>query len=71
VARLAVLTRIFPLYEVEGGERLTINVKPEFRPVRDYLKMQGRFNHLTDQNIEAIQQNVEKAWNKLVKRAES
>ena len=71
VARLAVLTRIFPLYEVEGGERLTINVKPEFRPVRDYLKMQGRFNHLTDQNIEAIQQNVEKTWNKLLKRAES
>jgi len=34
VARLAVLTRIFPLYEVEDGERLTINVKPEFRPVR-------------------------------------
>ena len=71
VARLAVLTRIFPLYEVEGGERLTINVKPEFRPVRDYLKMQGRFSHLTDQNIEAIQQNVEKTWNKLLKRAES
>jgi len=71
VARLAVLTRIFPLYEVEDGERLTINVKPEFRPVRDYLKMQGRFNHLTDEDIESIQQNVEKTWNKLVKRAES
>ena len=33
--------------------------------------MQGRFNHLTDENIEVIQQNVEKTWNKLVKRAES
>jgi hypothetical protein len=33
--------------------------------------MQGRFNHLADQDIEAIQQNVEKTWNKLVKRAES
>ncbi|MCJ7642045.1 MAG: 3-methyl-2-oxobutanoate dehydrogenase subunit beta, partial [Desulfobacterales bacterium] len=68
VARLAVLTRIFPLYEVEGGERLTINVKPEFRPVRDYLKMQGRFNHLTDPQIESIQETVNKGWEKLMKK---
>jgi len=68
-ARLAVLTRIFPLYEIENGERYTVNLKPEFRPVREYLKLQGRFSHLTDPDIEVIQENVERAWDRLLKKA--
>jgi len=68
-ARLAVLSRIFPLYEIEYGERYTINLKPEFHSVREYLTLQGRFSHLADSEIEVIQQNVEKAWERLVKKA--
>ena len=68
-ARLAVLTRIFPLYEVEYGERYVINFKPEFHPVKEYLKLQGRFAHLTDPQIESIQQAVNKGWEKLIKKA--
>jgi pyruvate/2-oxoacid:ferredoxin oxidoreductase beta subunit len=66
ISRLAVLTRVFPLYEIENGEKYTINLKPESRPVREYLKLQGRFGHLTDSQIEIIQENIEKAWKRLL-----
>jgi pyruvate/2-oxoacid:ferredoxin oxidoreductase beta subunit len=69
VARLAVLTRIFPLYEIENEEHYTVNIKPDPRPVREYLRLQGRYSHLTDQEIDVIQENVEKNWAKLMKKA--
>ena len=68
-ARLAVLTRVFPLYEIENGEKYTINLKQEPRPVQEYLKLQGRFSHLTDSEIEVIQENVGRAWERLMKKA--
>jgi pyruvate/2-oxoacid:ferredoxin oxidoreductase beta subunit len=41
---------------------LTINIKPEqLKPVDVYLKMQGRFSHLTKEDIAAIQKDVEEA----------
>jgi len=70
VSRLAVLTRIFPLYEIENGERYFINLKPEFRSVKEYLELQGRFSHLTEEEMEVIQMNVEKNWQRLLKKAE-
>jgi pyruvate ferredoxin oxidoreductase beta subunit len=46
IAKLAVETRFFPLYEVEGGTyRITYPVTSP-RPVEEYLKAQGRFAHL-------------------------
>ena len=70
-ARLAVLTRIFPLYEIENGERYTVNLRPDFHPVKEYLDLQGRFSHLKDQDIEVIQENVEREWKRLMKKAEA
>jgi len=69
ISRLAVLTGVFPLYEVENGERYTINLEPKPLPIQEYLKLQGRFNHLTDSGIEVIQKNVGKAWERLMKKA--
>lgn len=65
IARLAVLTRVFPLYEVENGEKWTINIEPEFLPVEDYLKLQGRFSHLQKEDIAKIQENTDKEWERL------
>jgi pyruvate ferredoxin oxidoreductase beta subunit len=46
MARLAVETRVFPLYEVEDGVyRITVPIQSP-KPVEDYLKVQGRFSHL-------------------------
>jgi pyruvate/2-oxoacid:ferredoxin oxidoreductase beta subunit len=70
-ARLAVLTRIFPLYEIVNGERYTLNLNPEFLPVQEYLGLQGRFSHLTDKEKEGIQGNVERMWERLLKKAMS
>ena len=46
MARLAVETRFFPLYEVDRGVyRITVPV-PSPKPVDEYLKAQGRYSHL-------------------------
>ncbi len=70
IARLAVQSKVFPLYEVEKGEKYTVNVWPEKpRPVREYLQLQGRFRHLSAVDLETIQHNVDCAWEELVKKA--
>jgi pyruvate/2-oxoacid:ferredoxin oxidoreductase beta subunit len=39
-------------------------------PVSEYLKLQGRFRHLSVENIQAIQERVDREWEKLVRKAE-
>ncbi len=72
VARLAVETRYWPLYEVDHG-RWKINRKPkEFVPVIEFFKTQGRFKHLLKKDPEGIldwhQEQVEKNWVALLRR---
>jgi len=62
IARLAVGTRIFPLYEIEKGRKHSLTVKPQDFPVSEYLKLQGRFSHLSSKEIQAIQATVEEEW---------
>jgi len=69
IARLAVHTKVFPLYEVEDGERYNINVDPKNLPVDEYLRLQGRFAHLTDDEVHTIQETVDREWERLVKKA--
>jgi pyruvate/2-oxoacid:ferredoxin oxidoreductase beta subunit len=69
IARLAVHTKVFPLYEVERGERYNINIEPKNLPVDEYLRLQGRFNHLTDDEVHTIQETVDREWERLVKKA--
>ncbi len=65
VGRLAVQTGMFPLYEIENG-KYKINVVPDnLKPVTDYMKLQGRFRHLSETDINRIQQRVNQEWNKL------
>jgi len=65
IGRLAVETGIFPLYEVENG-RYKLNIdKPKLKPVEEYLKPQGRFRHLLDEEITKIQEHVDAEYAKL------
>ncbi len=65
IGRLAVETGIFPLYEVENDNyKFSIDV-PKLRPVQDYLKLQGRFRHLSEDNIAEIQHRVNREYAKL------
>jgi pyruvate ferredoxin oxidoreductase beta subunit len=71
LGRLAVETGVFPLYEVENGKyKLTKKVK-ELKPIRDYLKPQGRFRHLTDDIIDRIQAQVKEKYAELVQKSET
>jgi pyruvate ferredoxin oxidoreductase beta subunit len=60
---------MFPLYEVENGQyKMSLDL-PGLRPVKDYLKIQGRFRHLSDDNIAKIQARVELEYQKLMEKA--
>jgi pyruvate ferredoxin oxidoreductase beta subunit len=71
MAKLAVATRVFPLYEVEDGMyRLTVPV-PSPKPVEEYLKAQGRFSHmLLPKNagqLEILKAEVDRNYRRLEK----
>ncbi len=65
-ARLAVKTGVFPLYEVENGV-WKMQVQKELTPVAEYLKTQGRFRHLTEEDIAKIQERVRAEYERLKK----
>jgi pyruvate/2-oxoacid:ferredoxin oxidoreductase beta subunit len=65
LAVLAVETNIFPLYEIENGKKYTINHQPRRLPVREYLSKQGRFKHLSEEQIRNIQREADDEWERL------
>lgn len=68
--RLAVDSCVFPLYEVVNGKyRLTYTPYKQI-PVTEYLSGQGRFRHLTDKEIEKIQESVNNDYQRILKRCE-
>ena len=69
IARMAVQTNIFPLYEVEDGLRYTINFQSKGYLVREYFKLQGRFKHLTEVDLDQIQEMVNDDWELLLRKA--
>ena len=75
ISKLAVETCVWPIYEIEGGA-LKINFKPKSKkPVRQWLESQGRFRHLfspkNEHLVEQIQQDVDRKWQRLLKREEA
>jgi pyruvate ferredoxin oxidoreductase beta subunit len=69
LGRLAVETGIFPLYEVENGQYKLSTDLSGLRPVTEYLKLQGRFRHLSPEEIETIQSRVAKEYEKLKEKS--
>jgi pyruvate ferredoxin oxidoreductase beta subunit/2-oxoisovalerate ferredoxin oxidoreductase beta subunit len=69
LARLAVQTNIFPLYEVEDGIKYKQNLKvKERKPITEYMKYQGRFKHLKEPEIEFIQKKIDENYEILLKK---
>jgi pyruvate ferredoxin oxidoreductase beta subunit len=65
MARLAVQTGAWVLFEIEDG-KLTVTQKvAQKKPVKDYLQVQKRFKHITDPEIAQIQELVDKKWKEL------
>ena len=72
ISKAAMECCIWPLYEVENGNwRLTGKVRDK-KPLRDYLKGQGRFAHLfkpeNEGVIEELQAFVDQQWARLLER---
>ncbi|WP_338602968.1 3-methyl-2-oxobutanoate dehydrogenase subunit beta [Sulfolobus tengchongensis] len=73
IAKLAVETGIWPLFEIENGEfRLTsisktLLDKKNRKPVIEYLKLQGRFAKLSEEQIKEIQEDVDEMWEEIYK----
>ncbi|MDZ7261615.1 MAG: thiamine pyrophosphate-dependent enzyme [candidate division KSB1 bacterium] len=70
IARLAVETCAWPLYEYEDGKR-KLNYRPkEKKPLSEWTKLQGRFRHLhQEENKELLQQAqelVDRRWQQLL-----
>jgi pyruvate ferredoxin oxidoreductase beta subunit len=63
------------LYEVENGvlqltgKSLSIARSGRKRPVEEYLKLQGRFKKMTQDQVEAFQRQVDERWEQLLARA--
>ena len=58
VGKLAVETGMWRLYEIVNGKRRETYEPGELRPVKDYIRVQNRFSHLTDEDIEKIQEEL-------------
>ncbi len=68
IGRLATETGVFPLYEIERGVLRLTHKTPELRPLKDYIKPQGRFRHLDDATIAEIERRVAEDYRKLERR---
>jgi 2-oxoisovalerate ferredoxin oxidoreductase beta subunit len=65
IARLATYSKVFPLYEVEGG-MYKVKQHKKGATVKEYLEAQGRFRHLTEDEIAGIEANVDMWWRVLL-----
>ncbi len=64
-SRLAVESGVFPLYEVENGNRYTLNHGPKGVPVARYVERQQRYGHLSQADIGLLQAEVDRNWQRL------
>lgn len=66
IGRWAVESRAFPLYEVGGGVYELTVTTPKPRLLADYLKVQKRFENLSEKGIDEAQVFVDKEYSKLL-----
>ncbi|GAB3774764.1 pyruvate synthase subunit PorB [Ramlibacter monticola] len=66
-ARYAVECGAFPLYEVEDGSRYTLNYSLRPRKVGDYLALQKRYRGLAEAEVAALQAEVDRGWEWLMR----
>ncbi len=76
MARLAVETGAWILWEYYNGKlrlsppSIPYRDKSKRKPVKEYLKLQGRFRHLTDEDIAEIEKRIDQQWNVILKLME-
>lgn len=69
VARLAVETNFFPLYEVIDGKFVLTQEYKNPKPVTEYIKHMKKFKHLNKEEISEIQEMIDEKYERLKKLA--
>lgn len=64
LVRLAVDSGLFPVYEVFGGRRYRINVRPRFISPEEYFRRQGRFQR-GDVDLDRVRAWIREEWDYL------
>jgi pyruvate ferredoxin oxidoreductase beta subunit len=68
IGKMAIECGLFDLYEIENGKKSfseptqKLLKKSKLRPVNDYLKLQTRFKALSEEQIIAMQQQIDRKW---------
>ena len=65
LARLMVETKVFHLFEVEGGVKYTVNYEPKGLPLLEYIKPQQRFRNMSAEDLAKFKRDVEERWRRL------
>jgi len=71
IARLAVETSFFPLYEYDNGAVKVKRPGKKKKPVEAYFKAQGRFSQMSDSEIADYQIYVDNQFEELLRREET
>lgn len=68
LSKLAVETKMWPLYDIEDGI-LKVTYKPrEFKPIAEYLRPQRRFRHISEEQVQEIQKLQDEEWERVLGR---
>jgi len=65
IAKLAVESRFYPIFEIENGILKLKNIENP-KDVKTFLAMQGRFKHVSDNDIDEIKRYINDQWNRLL-----
>jgi pyruvate/2-oxoacid:ferredoxin oxidoreductase beta subunit len=58
VCRMAVRTNYFPLWEAERGQFRFTHTEANPRPIAEYTKLSRKFNHLNEEELARLQEDV-------------
>jgi len=66
VARMAIKTNFFPLWEAENGQvKLSVKIrKPQ--PIEEYTKLMGKYSHLSKEQLQELQEQVDHRYKRLL-----
>ncbi len=70
IGRLATEAGVFPLFEVVNGKYRVTHDVGELRPLREYLKPQGRFRHLTDDILDDVEARIHRDYERLLAKSD-
>ena len=65
ISRMAIETNYFPLWEYERGTYRFTYLPEKPKPIGEFTKLMGRFQHLNEEGIMALQRMVDERFNKI------